>query len=220
MVWGGRVSLLGTPWVCQGEGSPGSVQAHGKKNVCCEWVGGDSCLQGEVVRMFSQGWLWFCGFFTVIASRMLSLLSLLHGLLLENARVVSAIPAATLAAQLPGRNRKLLHVHDISSKTTCLMQETAFPRAGHSPWGRIAVLVDRVMFLPQCHHHSNSCVVTEQAGSSCPFPAGCWYKPAGFHSSGPTLFHRSTRHTGSQAGVRLCSQATSDRMGGHSLKWH
>lgn len=159
-------------------------------------------------------------FFTVIASRMLSLLSLLHGLLLENARVVSAIPAATLTAQLPGRNRKLLHVHDISSKTTCLMQETAFPRAGHSPWGRIAVLVDRVMFLPQCHRHSNSRVVTEQAGSSCPFPAGCWYKPAGFHSSGPMLFHRSTRHTGSQAGVRLCSQATSDRMGGHSLKWH
>lgn len=61
-VWGGRVSLLGTPWVCQGEGTAGSVQAHRKRSVCCEWVSGDSWLQGEVIRMFSQGWLlalWF-----------------------------------------------------------------------------------------------------------------------------------------------------------------
>lgn len=31
VVWGGRVSLLGTPWVCQGEGIPGFVQAHRKE---------------------------------------------------------------------------------------------------------------------------------------------------------------------------------------------
>lgn len=159
--------------------------------------------------MFSQGWLLVLWFFlsSMTASSMVSLFSLLYGLLLENTRVVSAIPAATLTAQLLGRICKLLH--DISSKTTCLMQGTAFPRAAHSPWGRMAVLVDRGVFLPQCHHLSNLGVVSEQAGSSCP-------EPAGFHCSGPMIFHRSTHHTGSQAGVGLCSQATSNRTRGQS----
>ena len=59
------------------------------------------------------------------ASSMVSPLGLLHGPLPENAHVVSAIPVAMLAAQLPGRNREHLHVHYVSM--TCLVQETAFP---------------------------------------------------------------------------------------------
>lgn len=51
---------------------------------------------------------------------MVSPLSLLHGLLPENTHVVSAVPAATLAAQLTGRNREHLCAHDVSSKMTCL----------------------------------------------------------------------------------------------------
>jgi len=91
------------------------------------------------------------------ASSIVYLLSLLHSLLPENAHVVSAIPTATLAAQLTGKNREHLHVHDISSKTTCLVQETAFPRAHHNPQGRIPVLMGIGTFLLQCHHPLNSC---------------------------------------------------------------
>lgn len=96
---------------------------------------------------------------------MVSPFGLLHGLLLENAHVVSAIPATALAAQVTGRNQEHLHVYDVSSKTTCLVQETAFPRACHNLWGRISVLMDIGIFLPQCHHHFNLCVITEQARS-------------------------------------------------------
>lgn len=131
------------------------------------------------------------------ASSMVSPFGILHGLLRENAHVVPAIPAATLAVQQPtGRNQEHLCVHDAFSKITCLVQETAFPRACHNLWGRIAVLTDIGIFLPQCHRHFNQCVLTERAGSLWPFPPGWWYETAGFCSSGPMVFHSCTHHTG------------------------
>lgn len=83
--------------------------------------------------MFSQGWLLVLWVFlsSMTASSMVSLFSLLYGLLLENTHVVSAIIAATLTAQLLGRICKLLHVHDISSKT-----RDSLPKSRPQPMGK------------------------------------------------------------------------------------